>query len=118
MDLYMPLLISEGLNKRGIPAEAIAAATSLNPAKVLGLYPKKGSISIGADADLAIIDPAEEWTFMISDTFYNEDSKDPRFPFEGYKFKGNVTATYVRGNAVFENGVIKAERGYGEFITR
>ena len=69
-------------------------------------------------ADFSVIDTNIPWKFKCRDSFYREEGKDERFPFENYELTGDVYATYVRGNVVYENGQIKADAGTGMFIGR
>jgi allantoinase len=114
MDLILPILISEGVNKRDIGWNRIAEITSTNASKTFGLYPRKGSIRIGSDADFAIVDPECEWTFLAKDTYYK--NKSSKYPCVGKTFKGKVRMTIVRGNIVYKDGNVLAEPGYGSYI--
>ena len=115
MDLMLPILISEGVHKRGVHWETIAEVTSGNPARIFGLSHKKGSIQIGKDADFAVIDPHKEWTFHASQCFYGNRSEN--YPYEGRVFKGQVLATLVRGKTVFQHGKILTPPGYGQYVS-
>lgn len=114
MDLMLPILVSEGIHKRGVRWETIAQVTSGGPARIFGLSHKKGAIQIGKDADFAVIDPHKEWTFHASQSFYGNQSE--KYPYEGRVFKGQVLATLVRGKTVFERGKILAPPGYGRYV--
>ena len=114
LDLFLPILINEGINLRGITPERIAQIASGNAAKMLGLYPQKGCIAVGSDADFAIVAPWEEWTFHAANSFYLD--KSDRYPFENHEFTGRVVATMVRGKLVYENGKILGSQGYGRFV--
>lgn len=105
---------SEGVLHRGMPLELFAAMTSTNAAKRYGVYPKKGDIEIGSDADFAIIDPNKSWTVKEEDLFY----MCPWSPYIGMNIDGMVEKTIVRGTVVYENGKITAQRGFGEFVKR
>jgi len=82
---------------------------STNPAQVWGMYPQKGSLQVGTDADLTIVDPNLEWTADGAD-FH---SKNCVTPFEGESFRGKAVATVVRGEVVYEDGDVIGESGYG-----
>jgi dihydropyrimidinase len=110
----LPLLLSEGVNKRGIKLERIAELTSYNVAKAFNLYPRKGTIEIGSDADLTVIDLNLEKEVKWSDLCSLSDYTI----YEGWKLKGWPVSTIVRGNVIMENGEIKGEPGYGQFIPR
>lgn len=116
IDLMFPLLVDEGMNRRGLAPEAMARLLSLNAAKRFRLYPRKGCIRPGADADLAVVDPDAEWTWSWTLSLGN--SKEKRTPYEGRRIKGRVLSTYVRGRRVYdgEKNEILAEPGFGKFI--
>ena len=110
----LPILLSEGFHKRGITIERIVELTSYNVAKAFNLYPQKGTIEVGADADFTIVDLDIEkevrWNELLSLSDYSI--------YEGWKLKGWPIVTIVRGKVVMENGEIKGEQGYGKFIPR
>ncbi|MFC3958298.1 allantoinase AllB [Halovivax cerinus] len=83
---------------------------STRPAQVWGLYPQKGSLQIGTDADLTIVDPDEEWTLADRSTLH---SKGTVTPFEGETFVGRAVTTIVRGEIVYEDGTVTGEPGFG-----
>ncbi|THE66102.1 allantoinase [Salinadaptatus halalkaliphilus] len=80
------------------------------PAQVWGMYPKKGSLQVGTDADFTIVDPDREWTLASSDELHSKNSVSP---FVGESFVGKPVATVVRGEVVFEDGDVVGESGYG-----
>jgi dihydropyrimidinase len=110
----LPLLLSEGVNKRGIKLERIAELVSYNVAKIFNLYPRKGTIEIGSDADLTIIDLDLEKEVKWEDLYSLSDYT----VYEGWKLKGWPIYTIVRGKVVMEKGEVKGEPGYGQFIPR
>ena len=114
LDLLLISLFSEGCLRRGLSMNRLAELTATNPAKLFGLYPRKGAIQIGADADFAIIDPDVKWTYHAKDCFYK--LKSPLFPYEGKTFMGQVYATFVRGEIAYFDGKVLTESGYGNFI--
>ncbi|WP_265107853.1 allantoinase AllB [Halosolutus halophilus] len=83
---------------------------STRPAQVWGMYPQKGSLQIGTDADFTIVDPDREWTLADAAELH---SKNCVTPFEGESFVGKAIATIVRGEVVFEEDSIVGESGYG-----
>lgn len=93
----LSVLLEEGYWQRGIPLETIAKITSINPAKRFGLYPNKGSISVGSDADIAIVDINEKFTLKQEDLFY----KNKLSPYIGKTFRGRGKVTISRGNVVY-----------------
>lgn len=106
------VMLEEGHFKRNIPLETIARLTSTNPAKRFGIYPKKGSIEVGSDADFAIVDLNKKFTLEKEDLFYRHKHS----PFIGREFRGKVLCTILRGQKVFENGEILQDGSYGEMI--
>ncbi|WP_408957997.1 allantoinase AllB [Natrinema sp. 74] len=82
---------------------------STNPAQVWGMYPEKGSLQVGTDADFTIVDPDLEWTADSADLH----SKNCVTPFDGESFRGKAVATVVRGEVVAEDGEVVGESGYG-----
>lgn len=107
------LLLEEGYFKRNIPLETIVRLTSANPAKRFGIYPKKGAVAVGSDADFAIVDLNKNFTLQKEDLLY----KHKHSPFVGKEFRGQVLCTILRGQKVFENGKIVKDGSYGEMIT-
>lgn len=95
-----PVLFSEGVSKGKITENDFVRLCSSNTARLMGMYPEKGIIAVGADADIAIIDPEKEYTMTIDDLHMMTDYT----PFEGIKMKGKFTDVIVGGKAVIENG--------------
>jgi allantoinase len=108
----MPLLLSEGVHKRGLPLERFAQLTSTAAAKMFGLYPHKGSIRIGADADFAIADLEERWTLTPEVLRY----KCPWSPNAGTEIQGRIVRTILRGRTVFCDGELVGPPGFGRFL--
>lgn len=113
-DVMLAALISEGVNKRGMSWLRLAEITSGNAAKILGLYPRKGNLLPGADADLIFIDPNEKWVYDGSKSF--SKTKSVKGPYQGMELTGRVTDTFVRGERVYGDGKILCEEGYGTYI--
>jgi len=112
--LMLPVMITEGYHKRGLALERIAELISLNPATINNLYPRKGTIAIGSDADLAIVDINAEKTVTAATLHSVQDFT----PFEGITLRGWVDTTILRGEVIFTNGEIVGKPGYGEYIKR
>ena len=110
----LPVLLTEGVHQRGLTLPQLARLTSANPARIFGLYPRKGSLLPGADADLVVVDLDAEWELSANDLFY----KHKHSAYVGRRFKGKVEQTWVRGKLVYANGRICAEPGYGQFLRR
>lgn len=107
-----PLLFQEAVQKRGMDVRQFAAVTSTNTAKIFGLYPEKGSLTVGTDADITVIDPRASWTVTREQLFY----KEPWSPFIGWTLTCKVAGTIVRGQVVYDGADICAQPGFGRFI--
>jgi allantoinase len=92
--------------------ERVAELYSQRPAKVYGLYPRKGALEVGADADLVVVDPNEKWTVRDEDI----RSRAGWSPLAGRTFKGRAVRTYVRGRPVADGGEVVASPGSGHFV--
>jgi len=112
--LMFPVLITNGHFKRGLSLERIAEMTSLNPSIRHNLYPKKGSIMIGSDADFAILDLGKEQEVSTEVLHSAQDFT----PFEGLKFKGWSICTMIRGRVVYDGAEVVGEPGYGQYLKR
>jgi allantoinase len=110
----LTVMLSEGVIKRGLSLEALARMLSFNPARLFGLYPQKGAIQPGADADLVVADLNREWTLTAEQLFY----KNKFSAYVGSTFKGQVLRTLVRGKTVYLDGAIVAQPGYGHLLLR
>lgn len=111
---HMPLLYSEGVRKGRISLERMVAVTATNPAKLFGLYPRKGAIAVGADADVVIWDP--ELTRTIRDEDILSNGKFSIF--SGWQVTGWPIVTIRRGQVVYENGKVVAPPGSGQLTPR
>ncbi len=114
LEVRMPLLFSEGVGKGRISLNEFVALTSANAAKLYGLYPRKGTIAVGADADIAIWDP--EWKRKISQSMLH-DNMDYT-PYEGHEVTGWPRLVLSRGRILVEDEVLQAQRGSGNFLDR
>jgi len=110
----LPLLYSEGVRSKRITLEQMVALTSANPAKLFGLYPKKGTIAVGSDGDIAIWDPNLRHTVTDEEQFSNS-----KFTiFAGWDVTGWPITTIRRGEVVYENGKITGAPGSGRLAPR
>jgi len=112
LETRLPLLFSEGVGKGRISLDRFVRLTSTNPAKLYGLYPQKGSLSIGADADLAIWDPNSIVTICNSDLHHNVDYT----PYEGRVVTGWPKIVLSRGKIIVADGQCKGVVGQGQFL--
>ncbi|MBI4278695.1 MAG: dihydropyrimidinase [Armatimonadetes bacterium] len=114
LETLMPMLYSEGVHGGRISLSRFVEVTSTNTAKLFGMYPQKGTIAVGSDADLVVWDPAAlrkiEGSKMRSNAGYSV--------YEGRQVQGWPACTISRGEVVFENGEITARRGRGKWVRR
>ena len=109
----MGIVYTEGVVRRGFSLERFVNLTSANAARILGLYPQKGAIAAGSDADIAIVDPA------VQKTLSNEDLHESDYsPWEGWEIAGWPTMTIQHGKVVVENGQLSADPTGGRRLTR
>jgi allantoinase len=100
----LSVLLTDGHARRGLPLETIAALLAENVARRFRL-PQKGRIAIGMDADLALIDMAQQFTLDSGDLFYRHQHS----PYVGRTFSGRVVRTLLRGTTVFQDGKIMSK---------
>jgi allantoinase len=110
-EYLLPAMITEG-RRRGLSMGRIASLTAANPAKRFGL-PSKGKISVGCDADFAMVDPNSTWTIHAEDS----PSQQGYTPFEGLEMTARVTRTLLRGKTVFADGNVVGEP-QGKYLKR
>jgi len=104
----LPVMLSEGVNKGRITLEKLVEIACYNNARKFGLLPKKGTLQVGSDADLVLIDLDKEFSVRASDLYHISDFT----PFEGMTIKGVPVLTMVRGKVVMkENKIIGEPRG-------
>ena len=112
VETLLSLMISEGVNKGLISFRDLCRMLCERPGKIFQLYPRKGVLQLGSDADIVIIDPKKE-TVISADMLHY---KVGWTPYEGMKLKGYPTLTMVRGEVVASHGEIIGHPGYGAFI--
>ncbi len=114
LEIRMPLLFSEGVQTGRMDIQRFVEVTATNAAKTYGLYPRKGTIAVGSDADLAIWD-TEKQVEITAETIH--DNMDYT-PYEGMVANGWPTTVISRGRIVIEDGELKVEKGSGEYLKR
>ena len=112
IELRVPLLFSEGVGKGRLDLNRFVALTATNHARLYGLYPRKGTIAVGSDADIAIWDPAKEVTVRAADIHDNVGYT----PYEGMHLKGWPVTVLSRSRIVIDDGQLHADRGSGNFL--
>ncbi len=110
----LELLYSEGVRKGRISANKFVEVTSTNAAKIFGMYPRKGSLGIGSDADIVIFDPNEKHVLSAKTHHHNNDYSG----YEGWEVTGKCKKVLLRGKVAIDNGAVKVAKGYGQFIKR
>ncbi len=108
----LPVLLSEGVNRGRISIQKVAEVSSCNTAKIFGLYPRKGTISVGSDADLVMVDMDLEKTV----TPELLGSMSDFTVYDGWKLKGWPVLTMVRGEVVMKDGQIVGGAGKGKYV--
>jgi|SRR5579859_195479 len=114
IQLMLPVLLTAGVCQRGLPLTQLVRLACTQPAHLFGLYPRKGDLLPGADADLVVVDPARVWTLNADQLFY----RNKHSAYVGSTFTGWVERTIVRGVTVFEGSEIKVQPGFGQLLRR
>jgi len=109
----MGITFTEGVSKRGMPLEQFVHVTSANAARLLGLYPRKGALAPGSDADIVLIDPHLQKTLSMADLHISDYSI-----WEGWEVQGWPVFTMLRGRIMVENGRLHGVQGCGQLIPR
>lgn len=110
----LPVVYHEGVAEGRITLEKFVSITSTNIAKEIGLYPQKGTIAVGSDADIMILDPNMERTISVKNQYGKADYN----PYEGKKVKGVITTVISRGDIIVRDGKFDAEENRGKHIIR
>ena len=110
----MPMLWTHGVNTGRLTPNEFVAVTSTNIAKILGCYPRKGAVMVGADADLVVWDPAKEKTISAG----SQQSAIDYNVFEGHHVKGLPRFTLSRGHVAVHDGKMRTREGHGQFVKR
>ncbi|MEW6267005.1 MAG: amidohydrolase family protein [Thermodesulfobacteriota bacterium] len=114
LETLLPVLISEGHLKRRLPLARIADLVSTNPARIFGLWPRKGHVGLGADADLAVLDLKRKHVLQASDLHSGAGYSI----YEGWELECRVVHTLVRGKFVLRDGQPQPLAGHGRYIAR
>jgi dihydropyrimidinase len=114
LETLMPMLFSQGVVKRRLSVSRFVELTSTNAAKLFGLYPQKGTIAVGADADLVVWDPEQRRTIDGA----SMQSRAGYSVYDGFDVQGWPVYTVSRGEIVMDRGTVTAERGRGRWVRR
>jgi len=112
MEYLLPALMTFGVRPGLLSMEDVARICSSNPARRFGLYPRKGVLAVGSDADLVIVDPDKRATV---DEDYHRGSTDWSI-YEGWEFRGMPETIVVRGEVVVDRGAIVGTSGHGTYV--
>jgi dihydropyrimidinase len=110
----MELLYSEGVNTGRISVNKYVEVSCTNPAKIFGMFPRKGTIAIGSDADIVIFDPTEKHELSATTHHMNVDYSG----YEGWEVTGKVKTVLLRGQLAIDRNECLINKGYGQFIKR
>jgi dihydropyrimidinase len=114
VEVRVPLLFSEGVSKGRISLGRFVDLIAGAPSRLFGLAPRKGSLTPGADADIVLFDPQEEWTMGRRTLHMAADWS----AYEGIRVTGRVKTVFSRGEMIINNGLCLAEKGRGRFVFR
>ena len=110
----MEFLYSEGVRKGKISLEKFVEVSSTNAAKIFGMYPRKGTLAIGSDADIVVFNPDKKHTISVKTHHMNVDYS----AYEGWEVTGKTETVLLRGKIAIENDECKLKAGDGRFIPR
>ncbi|HYG57104.1 MAG TPA: amidohydrolase family protein, partial [Symbiobacteriaceae bacterium] len=111
----LPFLYTYGVARGSLTLEELVALTATNPARTFGLFPRKGTIAPGADADVVVWDPSIKYTWSAKTHHCGSDNT----PYEGLAAEGAVRHVLVRGRPVIRDGALAASNaGWGTFLRR
>ena len=113
-ETLLPIMYHFGVHEGRIPITRLVDLLAERPAKIFGLYPRKGTWQVGADADVVLVDPKGSTAITAS----TQHSRAGYTAYEGMQLQGRVVHTIQRGRTVFERGTLRARPGWGEFLRR
>lgn len=114
VELRLPVLFHLGVQEGRIGLNRFVEVVSTNPAKLMGLYPRKGSLAPGSDADLVVLDPNRRWTIRAEELHMRADYSC----WEGWELRGQVVTTVLRGTVLVHEGRFVGPTGGGRFLER
>jgi dihydropyrimidinase len=114
VEMRVPVLFHRGVQEGRISLERFVELISTNPAKIMGLYPRKGALSPGSDADITVIDPNRSWTVQAEEHHMGGDYN----AWEGWELKGKVVTTILRGTPLVEDERWVGSKTGGRYLAR
>jgi dihydropyrimidinase len=114
VETRLPIVYAEGVAKQRLSIERMAEVTATNPARIFGLYPRKGVIAVGSDADLVLIDPRAQ-VRVTPETLHMQVHYSP---YVGWELVGLPTTTISKGRVIVDEGQFLGKPGDGSFLER
>ncbi len=114
LETRMPLIFDGGVNGQRLSLNRFVEITATMPAKLFGLFPRKGTIAVGSDADIVLFDPRERWTVRAAE----HHSRIDYSLFEGRQVTGRVKKVFLRGRLIVDGATWRGREGMGQFIKR
>ena len=114
METLLPLMVTYGVTEGRLTFSQLVGLLSANPARVWGLWPRKGALLPGFDADIVVYDPEPEGTISAENLHYLAGYT----PYEGLRVQGRVKATISRGQVIYREGRFTGRKGRGQFVAR
>jgi dihydropyrimidinase len=114
VELRLPVVFHLGVGRGRLTLQRFVEVVATNPARLMGLYPRKGTLAPGSDADVVVFDPERTWTVRHEELAMSSDYS----PWEGWELTGKVVTTILRGAVIVEDGAFVGARGGGRFLPR
>ena len=114
LETRLPLFFDGAVHKHGMSINRFVQIVSTAPAKLFGLFPRKGTIAVGSDGDIVLFDPQEHWTIRAA----NQHSRVDYALFEGRPVQGRVKKVFLRGECIVDGDAWQGRAGMGEYLSR
>lgn len=114
VELRLPVVFDLGVGGGRLTLNRFVEVVATNPAKLMGLYPRKGTLAPGGDADVVVFDPERRWSVRHDELAMSSDYS----PWEGWELRGKVVTTVLRGSVIVDDGVFVGSRAGGRFLPR
>jgi dihydropyrimidinase len=114
VETRLPLIYDGAVRQHGMSINRFVEITSTAPAKLFGLFPKKGSIAVGTDGDIVLFDPNEQWTIRAAE----QHSRVDYTLFEGRQVTGRVKKVFLRGQCIVDGQNWRGREGMGQYLRR
>jgi dihydropyrimidinase len=114
LETRLPLVFDGAVRKRGMSVNRFVELISTTPAKLFGLFPRKGTIAVGSDADIVLFDPDERWVIRAAEHHSRVDYS----MFEGWEISGRVKKVFLRGKCIVDGEKWQGSEGMGQYLGR